>query len=138
MRVGEQHEGQAIAVVGAVEDDLAPLLPGQLPAVTATAVVAVSFTQKSHAMMHGLEILGIAEVAVGHRIVKYEAGATHQMTRRAIVDGAVIHEKVVKAAAGIDAARVIKMHGVVDMDQQHVTRTKLRNHQSVFAKACRR
>ncbi|KAG1186113.1 hypothetical protein G6F35_014722 [Rhizopus arrhizus] len=112
--VGQQHEGHAIAVVHVVLD----LAIAQGPGIAAGGRVAVHLTQVAHAVLDRLAIFGIAELAVGHRVVEDEARAAHQVAMAGIVDAAVVTEVVEEATVRIDAARVVERHRVGDVRTQ--------------------
>src|SRR5262245_34075805 len=86
MRIGEQHKGEPVAVICAVHHDAV----AHQPRIAAGARVAVNLAQVSHAMLHSVEILRSAKVAVRHRVVEYETRAAHQMASAHVVDRSVI------------------------------------------------
>src|SRR5882757_260731 len=79
MRMREQHEGEAIAMIRIVEDLLVPVVPLQLPRVAAGVGVAMRLTQEAQAVARCSEPLRIAEAARCHREIENEAGAADEM-----------------------------------------------------------
>jgi hypothetical protein len=115
VRIGQQHKRQAVAVVGGVQWRRAAILPAQLPRVAAGDGVAVGIAQKRDAVAHGVEIGGVTHVAVGLGVIEDETRAAHQVAGGGVVDRAVILEVMVKAAGGIDRARVVERHRAGDV-----------------------
>ena len=104
VRVGQQHEGQAVAVVGAVGDGCAAVVPVQHPGVAALRL-CVRLVHEGQCVRH-VAHRG-AEPAPGQRVVEDEARAADEVACAAVVDRAVVLEKL-EAAAGVvpDAGRV--------------------------------
>ncbi len=111
--VGQHDEGQAVAVVGAVQNLVAA--PEQ-PGVAAGRRVAVGVAQERQPVADGVLVVGVAEAAERHGVVEDEAGAADQVARVRIVDGAVVLEEVEEPAAlAVDAARMVERHRVADV-----------------------
>jgi hypothetical protein len=115
MRLRQQHEGQTVAMVGAVQQRRLALVPVEQPGV-APVRLAVH-------LLHEIECVGHlssrrSEPARGQRGVEHEARAAHQMARAAVIDGAVVFEEMKAAAARIAHARCIERQGVAHVGQQ--------------------
>jgi hypothetical protein len=48
------------------------------------------------------------------------------MARNGIIDGTVFFEKMVKTSSGVDGARMVEFHRVLDMAQQEIAATEVR------------
>src|SRR5258706_4398665 len=118
MRMREQHEGEAVAMIRIVEDLLVPVVPFQLPRVAARVGVAMRLTQEAQAVACCGEPLRIAEAARRYREIEDEPGAADEVTRRAVVDGAVVLEVMKEAARRVETTTVIEGHRVEDVDTQ--------------------
>ncbi len=114
--IGEEHERQPVAVIGAVQHAIF----AQQPGIATCPGIAVHPAQKIDAVRDGIAILGPAELAIGHGVVEYEARAAHQVAGVRIVDRAVVPEEMKEAAARVDGARVIERHGVLDVIEQEL------------------
>src|SRR5215470_1764731 len=132
VRVGEQHEGEPVAVIRAIQHGVL----AQQPRVAAGARVAVSLAQVGDAVVHRIQIVWPAKVAVGHRVVEYETRAAHQMASVRVVDGSVVLEEMIEAAAPIDGARVIERHGALHVIEQDCTTAKVRERRAATAAHC--
>jgi hypothetical protein len=78
------------------------------------------------AVAHAVQIRGVTELAVRHRVVENEARTAHQMAVVAVVDAAIVEEVVVESTRRIDAARMVEGHRIGDVAAQERDRTEIR------------
>ena len=123
--MGEQDEGEAVAVVGGVQHFLAAVRPAQLPGVAARGGVAMHVAQEADAVAGRVAPLHVAEAARGHRVVEDEARAAHEVAGVPVVHLAVVLEPVEEAAARVERAAFVERHRVQDMPAQEVGRTEV-------------
>jgi hypothetical protein len=115
MGVGQQHEGQAVAVVGAIQHRGALLVPVQHPGV-ATLGLGMRMPHEGQGVGHVVH--WGAEPAPGQRMVEHEAGAADEVPRAAVVDLAVVLEELEAAAARVHHPRRIEGQGVAHVGPQ--------------------
>jgi hypothetical protein len=70
----------------------------------------MALPQECEAVPHRSEIGRIAETAIGHRIVEYEARAADQVACVRVVYRAVVAIEVVETAGRINRARMVERH----------------------------
>ncbi|MDT4837597.1 hypothetical protein FQZ97_713340 [compost metagenome] len=114
MRVRQQHEGQAVAVLRAVLHGGLMAIPVDLPCI-ATIRLRMRGLQERQAVAHRRKVVGPAEAAPRHRVVEHEARAAHEVARAAVVHRAVVGEEMEEAARGIAAARRVERQRVGDV-----------------------
>ena len=109
--MSQQHEGQAIAVIGVVLD---PSII-QRPGVALVIGLEMHLLEEVQRVARALQVLRALEVLSIAGISEDVAGAGHQMTVAPIVDLAIVAQIVEETALGIDGPRVIKRHGLANM-----------------------
>ena len=122
VRIRQQHEGQSVAMVGAVFRHAVTNGPG----VAAGFGVEVHLAQITQAMQHRLAIFLVAEFARRHRVVEDEARTAHEVPMTGVVDAAVVLEVMEETAGRIDAARVVERHRLRDVRAQEFRRAEVR------------
>lgn len=96
VRMREQHEGQAVAMLRAVLHGGAAVVPVDLPCVAA-ARLRMRALHESQAVARSVEVLRIPEAPIRHRMVEDEARAADQVARAPVVHRAVVLEEVEEA-----------------------------------------
>ena len=102
--VGEQHEGDAVGMVGAVLGAAVADRPG----ITAGGRVAVHLAQIGESVAGHVQVRGRSEFARGHRIVVDEARAAHQVAMAGVVDASVVLEVLEKTAGRVEHVRLVE------------------------------
>jgi len=118
-RVGmrQQHEGQAIAMVGAVQHLGVALVPVDHPGIAALGL-GMGRLHKAQAMARGCLVFGAAKGAKGCGVVENKARAAHQMAGAMVVDRAVALEVVKESAGWIQCPAFVKGQRVADVVAQ--------------------
>jgi hypothetical protein len=126
VRVGQQHKGQAVAVVGAVLHGGAAFVPIELPRKTALRL-RMRLLQEGEAVACALQVGDAAETAMCHRIRENEACAADEVARTPVVERAVVLVEVEEAATRIDTARVVERQRVANVAEQEVRGSEIRH-----------
>jgi len=125
MRQCQQHEAQAVGPVRAVHHRLHALVPVDLPGVATRDRIAVHVQQKPKSMPCDVQPLRIAIQACGHRKVDDQARAAHQVTLGLVEDRAVVQEVLEVAAGRVQAAPVVELEDVEDVQAQEAARAEV-------------
>jgi phage terminase small subunit len=115
--VGQQHEREAVAVVGAVGDRGLAGVPIEHPGEAALRP-GVGRVHERERVARDLAPRRVAQVARTHRVREHVARAADEVARARVVHAAVVLEELVEAAAGVDAAALVERHRVGDVGAQ--------------------
>jgi len=74
--------------------------------------------QEGQAVSHIFQVFRALKMAIGHRIIEDETRAANQVTCDTIIDASIILEEMIKAAAGVDAAGIVKCQRIAYMFAQ--------------------
>ena len=123
MRISQEDEGEPVAMVGAVRH----LAAIQNPGIAAGGGIAMPGAQEKQAVLHGAEVIRVAELPPRHRIVEDEARAAHQVSRMGVVDRTIVAPEMKEAAVRIDGARMVERHGVADVIEEERAAAEIRH-----------
>ena len=127
VRVGQQHKGEAVAMIGRVEYARLAVFPMQQPGVTAGDRVAMHVTQKVDRPARIIQIgRCVRKMPCRHRPQKDVARTAHQMACVCIEYRAIVLEKMVQPAARIDRAGMVERKNIAHVVQQVLTTVNIR------------
>src|ERR1700710_547753 len=98
VRASKQNEGVAVAMPRAVQRTFRAVAPFDFPVVAFVHRVPMRVAQERERVPGVVLMLLAAEMAKGHRMVEDEARTADKVSRGAVVDRAVILEKMKKTA----------------------------------------
>src|SRR5713226_700063 len=110
----------------AVERAFRAVAPFDFPVVAFVHRVPMRVAQERKRVPGVVLMLLAAELAEGHRVIEDEARAADEMARGAVVDRAVVLEKMEKTARIIAGGSRVEREGVTNVVEEEVAVAKVR------------
>ena len=126
VRARQQNERVAVAMPRAVERAFRTVAPFDFPVVAFIHRVPMRVAQERERVTGVVLMLLAAEMAEGHRVIEDEARAADKVTRGAVVDRAVVLEKMKKTAGVVAGGSCVERKRVANVIEEEIAAAKVR------------
>jgi hypothetical protein len=126
VRARQQNERVAVAMPRAVERAFRAVAPFDFPVVAFIHRVPVRVAQERERVTGVVLMLLAAEMTKRHRVVEDEARAADEVSRGAVVDRAVVLEKMKKTARVVAGGSCVERQCVANVIEEKIAAAKVR------------